>query len=200
MNPAAGLRPPAISERVLPPPLACAPCQPWARDFFRCLPRCCLLPLCGPFKCCCGLLGCRCFPFVCCFPFDRCFPFECCFPFGCCFPFDRCECCGPFGWWCGPFWWGECCCGPFECCCGPLEFWCAECCGPFECCGPCWCGPCPCGCGYCCLEGCPSIEQILLERAKAGVLTRMLHFDWQVMHGNRVSHGLNAAVMFDVRA
>jgi hypothetical protein len=194
------LRPAAIRARALPPPFACASCQPWARDFFRGLPRFCLLPLCGHFECCCGLAGCRCFPFVCCFPVDRCFPIERCFPFGPCFPFDPGECCGPFSWWCGPFWWGERCCGPFECC-GPLDFWCAECCrGPFACCGPCWCGPCACGGGYCCLNGCPSIETILLERAKAGVLTRMLAFDWQLKHGNRVSHGLNAGVVLDVRA
>jgi hypothetical protein len=50
------------------------------------------------------------------------------------------------------------------------------------------------------LNGCPSIETILLERAKAGVLTRMLAFDWQLKHGNRVSAGLNAGVVLDVRA
>jgi hypothetical protein len=106
-----------------------------------------------------------------------------CRPFPCCDPLFRCwdplRCCGPFC---------RCCCEPFGCC-GPFAF-----CGPFP-----WCGPIDC-CERFPHKTCPerSIESILLAQAQAGVLSRMLQFDWQVVHGHHVSAGAGLGAFLDV--
>jgi hypothetical protein len=43
----------------------------------------------------------------------------------------------------------------------------------------------------------PNINQVLLRRALAGVLTRLRSFDWQVIHGHNVG---DSGKSLDVRA
>jgi hypothetical protein len=162
-NPIADCRPPVCREPLLPDHVRRWVHEPFARGLLRCFchPLFCPIEFRGPFRCCCL--------FPCCGPFD------CCCVCGCCGPFD---CCGLF-----------CCCGPV-CCCGLCC-----CCSPLECCGPFVCGPFCCCCNCCdaipC-RACPesSVEAILLARAKQGILARMQSFDWQIVHGHRVSSGL----------
>jgi hypothetical protein len=74
-------------------------------------------------------------------------------------------------------------------------------CEPCRCgCLPCCCRPVPC-CGWHPGDTChgPSPAAILLAQAYAGTLARMQSFDWQIVHGIRVSGGDNLGAILDVR-
>jgi hypothetical protein len=43
-----------------------------------------------------------------------------------------------------------------------------------------------------------SVEEILLAQAEAGLLARMQSFDWQIVHGIRVSSGDGLGAFLDV--
>ncbi len=82
--------------------------------------------------------------------------------------------------------------------CPPLEDCKAIACRPnWICCRPCL-GACPPGC-CCCHEVNPrevNINQVLLRRAMAGVLTRLRSYDWQVTHGHYVGDNGNSLDYF----
>jgi len=46
----------------------------------------------------------------------------------------------------------------------------------------------------------PEINRVLLQRALAGVLTRLRSFDWQVIHGHQVGGSENRGSGLDIHA